>query len=336
MLSMTKLKLLIIEDSEDDALILISKLKKNGYEVDYIIVESEKDFKKAFSVKSWDAIIDDYNVPGFSGDHALEIFKATGIDIPFIVISGSMSAEEAVDILKSGAHDYIDKNNLLRLPHVLEREIKEAEVRNENKQYIAKLKETQETLRSALRQTIETIGDIVEKRDTYTSGHQKRVSILALAIAEQLGLGEEQKENILFSSLIHDLGKITVPASILNKPGKLSEIEMKMIKEHPASGYDIIKNNSFMQTIGKIIYQHHERLNGSGYPDGIKGDSIMVEAKIIGVADVVEAMSSHRPYRAALGLQAALKEITSKKGVLYDENAVNACNKVCSSKDFSF
>jgi putative two-component system response regulator len=333
---MHRLNLLIIEDSEDDALILLSKLKKSDYDVDYKIVESEEDFKKSLSKKEWDAIIDDYNVPGFSGNHALEVFKKTGIDIPFIVISGSINAEEAVNILKSGAHDYINKNSLLRLPHVLEREIKDAKVRSENRQYVARLKENQATLRTALRKTIETIGDIVEKRDPYTSGHQKRVSNLALAIAEQLGLEEEQKENIIFSSLIHDLGKITIPASILSKPGKLSEIEMEMIQAHPASGYDIIKNNSFMQTIGKIIYQHHERLNGSGYPDKIKGDSIMLEAKIIGVADVVEAMSSHRPYRAALGLQAALKEISSKKGALYDEDVVNACNKVCSRKDFSF
>jgi len=331
-----KINLLIIEDSEDDALINIKALQRDGYDVEYEIIDSEKDFKKALNNNEIDAIIADFNVPGFYGNRALEVFKEAGKDIPFIVVSGSITGEEAARILKSGAHDFIDKSNLMRLSHAVNREIAESVIRKKQREDELKLKQREKELGTALEQTIEIIGDIVEKRDPYTAGHQRRVSKLAMEIAKDLGLPDKQLEILKFSSLIHDLGKIVIPASILSRPGKLSDIEMEMIKSHPVEAFEILKKNNSMESYRKIIIQHHERINGSGYPLGIKGDKILIEAKILSVADVVEAMMSHRPYRPALGLKAALDEITQNKGILYESKVVDSCVSVFLQKGFKF
>jgi len=183
---------------------------------------------------------------------------------------------------------------------------------------------------------INTIAKIVETKDPYTSGHQQRVSKLAETIARKMKLPQEKIEGIRISSLVHDVGKISVPAEILNKPIKLTEIEFNLIKDHSQAGYDILKSIKFPWPIEKIVLQHHERLDGSGYPRGLKGEDIIIEARIIGVADVVEAMSSHRPYRPALGVDAALEEISKNKGILYDPEAVDICIKLVREKGFEF
>jgi PAS domain S-box-containing protein/putative nucleotidyltransferase with HDIG domain len=185
-----------------------------------------------------------------------------------------------------------------------------------------------EKLQSSLVGTVNTVAMILEARDPYTSGHQKRVAEISVAIAKELGLPEEQIQGIYFSSLIHDLGKIQVPAEILSKPGKLTRLEFDMIKTHSKVGYELLKEIEFPWPIAEIVYQHHERVNGSGYPRKLKGNRISIEAKIIGTADVIEAMSSHRPYRPALGLEAALDEINKNKGILFDPDIVVACIKV--------
>jgi HD-GYP domain-containing protein (c-di-GMP phosphodiesterase class II) len=149
-------------------------------------------------------------------------------------------------------------------------------------------------------------------------------------------LPQDKIEGIRIASLVHDIGKISLPAEILNKPTKLTEIEFNLIKDHSQTGYDILKSIEFSWPIAQIILQHHERLDGSGYPQGLKGEDILLEAKIIGVVDVVEAMSSHRPYRPALGIDAALEEITQKKGILYDPEVVDACTKLFKEKEFKF
>lgn len=333
---MKNILLLMIEDSKEDASLILSELRKNDYNVDYQIVDSEKSFKEALYNKKWDAIVADYFVPGFEGKHSFKILKESGIDIPFIVVSGAISAEDAVKILKAGAHDYIDKSNLLRLPSALEREIKDAADRKIIRENEIELKESAKVLKIALEQTIETIAVIIEKKDPYTSGHQKKVALLAVEIAKELKLSEERIEILKFSSLIHDLGKITIPSSILSKPGKLNDIEIEMIKEHPANGYEILRNNNFMENFSNIIKQHHERMDGSGYPGGLKGDEIIFEARIIGVADVVEAMSSHRPYRPALGIDQALKELELNSGILYDSKIVDTCIKIFRKNKFKF
>jgi PAS domain S-box-containing protein/putative nucleotidyltransferase with HDIG domain len=183
-------------------------------------------------------------------------------------------------------------------------------------------------LLGAMRSAVEAIAAMTEMRDPYTSGHQKRVAKLAVAIARELGTSDQTAEGIGLASTIHDIGKITVPAEILSKPGHLSDVEYRLIKGHPEAAAEILKTIKFPWQIAKIIMQHHERVDGSGYPFGLKGHQICLEAKIIAVADVVESMSSHRPYRAALGVDAALAEIVQKKGVIYDPEVVDVCVRV--------
>ncbi len=195
-------------------------------------------------------------------------------------------------------------------------------------QDITERKAAEGKLRNTVVGTVNTIALIVEARDPYTSGHQKRVADISVAIAQDLGLPDDAIQGIFFASLIHDLGKIQVPSEILSKPGLLTDLEFEMIKTHPKVGYELLKSIDFPWPIAEIVYQHHERLDGSGYPRKLKGEDVLVEAKIIGVADVVEAISSHRPYRPALGMDKALEEIKSKKGVLYDAKVVDSCVKV--------
>lgn len=183
-------------------------------------------------------------------------------------------------------------------------------------------------LERSLNQVIDVLALTVETRDPYTSGHQKRVAEIAKSIAKEMGLPVKTQQTIFMASMIHDIGKINVPAEILSKPGKLDEVEFALVKQHPVTGYEITKGIDFDRPISKIIRQHHERIDGSGYPDGLKGDDILLESRIVGVADVLEAMSSHRPYRPSLGMEAALEEIKKNSGILYDEKVVKVCSKL--------
>jgi PAS domain S-box-containing protein/putative nucleotidyltransferase with HDIG domain len=188
----------------------------------------------------------------------------------------------------------------------------------------------------SLHQMIETLANVIVARDSYTAGHQKRVANLASAIAAKLNLPLHTIEGIELSALIHDIGKIAVPAEILTKPSKLSSFELAMLRNHVQTGYDILKNMNFPWNLAQIILEHHERVDGSGYPNGLKGDSICEEAKIIAVADTVEAISSDRPYRKSKGIEAALEEITMNRGILYDDRVVDACLDVFKEDHFEF
>ncbi len=183
----------------------------------------------------------------------------------------------------------------------------------------------EQRLQENMLQTVEAIARIVEMRDPYTSGHQARVAELARMIARQMGSSDEQVHAIHLAGLVHDLGKIRIPAEILSKPGRLNEIEFSLIKMHPQAGYDILKGIDFSWPIAQMVLQHHEHLDGSGYPQGLKGEEILLGARILSVADVIEAMSSHRPYRPGLGMDAALAEITRMRGIHYDLQVVDAC-----------
>jgi PAS domain S-box-containing protein/putative nucleotidyltransferase with HDIG domain len=196
------------------------------------------------------------------------------------------------------------------------------------------LKASAEKLKNAMMGTIHVVATIVEQRDPYTAGHQRRVSEISSAIAKELGLPPEQVEGIKIAGLIHDVGKIAIPAEILTKPGKLSPIERSLVEVHAEAGYNILNGVEFPWPILDAIHQHHERMNGSGYPSGLKNEEIIIEARILAVADVMEAMASHRPYRPALGIDVALKEIENNKGVLYDEDIVNACLNLFRNKNF--
>ncbi|MFO7665654.1 MAG: transporter substrate-binding domain-containing protein [Desulfobacterales bacterium] len=191
-----------------------------------------------------------------------------------------------------------------------------------------------ESLRKALGATIQAIAVTVETRDPYTAGHQRRVADLSRAIANEMGLESDQTEGIRMAGVIHDLGKIAIPAEILSKPSKLSKIEYKLIQNHSKAGYDILKDIEFPWPVARIVLQHHERIDGSGYPGGLKGEEILIEARIIAVADVVEAIASYRPYRPGLGMEKAIGEITLNKGVLYDPNVVDACLRLFYEKKY--
>lgn len=198
----------------------------------------------------------------------------------------------------------------------------------EKKAAEGKISQSREKLDRALKGIVNAMGLVIEQRDPYTAGHQQRVAELVAAIALDMGLDEDRIEGLQLAAKIHDVGKMNVPAEILSRPGKISEIEFALIKNHPAAGYEILKNIDFPWPIAQIVLQHHERINGSGYPHGLKGESIILEAKILAVADVVAAMSFHRPYRAALGTEQALEEIIKNRGILYDAAVVNACVKL--------
>ncbi len=182
-----------------------------------------------------------------------------------------------------------------------------------------------DTIRRTFESSIKTMGEMLAARDPYTARHQRNVSVLADLIAMRLGMADDVREGLRIASLVHDLGKIRIPAEILNKPGTLSSLEFDLIREHPAIGSEILSNIQFPWPVSVIVAQHHERMNGSGYPCGLLGDEILPQARVLAVADVVEAMTSHRPYRAGLGLPAALEEIKNGRGILYDSPAVDAC-----------
>jgi PAS domain S-box-containing protein/putative nucleotidyltransferase with HDIG domain len=204
----------------------------------------------------------------------------------------------------------------------------------ERKQAEAKLQQTLENLRKAFDATIQVMVSAVEMRDPYTAGHQVRVAELARAIATEMGLPQDKIEEIRMAGSIHDIGKLSIPAEILVKPTKLTDIEFSLIKEHSRSGYEMLKNVESPWPLAQIVYQHHERMNGSGYPKNLKGDEIILEARIMAVADVVEAMASHRPYRPSLGIDAALAEIEKNKGTIYDNNVADACLKLFREKGY--
>jgi putative nucleotidyltransferase with HDIG domain len=214
--------------------------------------------------------------------------------------------------------------------HQLQREV------GERKRAEAELQQSFEKLQRLLEETVHVLLAAVEIRDPYTADHQRRVTVLACAIAEEMNLPKEQLDGLRMAALIHDIGKIYVPTEILNRSGKLTETELSLIKMHPKAGHDVLKMIEFPWPVAKIVLQHHERLNGSGFPQGLSKDDIILEAKILGVADVVEAMSSHRPYRPAHALKVAFDEIMLKKNVLYDTEVVDACLMLFSGKGFKF
>ena len=189
-------------------------------------------------------------------------------------------------------------------------------------------------LESMMRATLEAVANMVEMRDPYTAGHEKRVGELARDIGREMGWAEDRCRQMELIGLVHDIGKIAVPAEILTKPTKLTDIEMQLMRIHPQAGYDIIKHVPFPLPVADIIYQHHERMDGSGYPRGLKGDEILPESRVLAVADVIESMATHRPYRAARGIGEALAEIERHAGSLYDPEVCDAALRMFRDKGY--
>jgi PAS domain S-box-containing protein/putative nucleotidyltransferase with HDIG domain len=204
----------------------------------------------------------------------------------------------------------------------------------ERKQSEKQLQDTLENLRKSFDTIIQVMVSAVEVRDPYTAGHQIRSADLACAIATEMGLPQEKIDAIRMAGSIHDIGKLSIPAEILSKPTKLTEIEFSLIKEHALRGFEMLKDVESPWPLAKIVHQHHERMDGSGYPKNLKGEEILIEARILSVADVVEAIASHRPYRAGLGIDAALNEIEKNRGICYDDAVVDACLRLFREKGF--
>lgn len=198
------------------------------------------------------------------------------------------------------------------------------------------LKQSWEKQKKAMEGTVQAMAYTIETRDPYTAGHQKRVTKLACTIAREMNLAPDQIDGVRMAGGLHDIGKIYVPAEILSKPGKISPVEYNIIKTHPQVGFDILKSIDFPWPVGEFVLQHHERMDGSGYPNGLKGEEIHLEARILAVADVIEAMSTHRPYRAALSIETALTEVEENMGTLYDPDVVEVCLRLFRKKEFSF
>lgn len=240
-------------------------------------------------------------------------------------------------ILERAEDEEKTKDQLMNeLARLRQRIVKLETLEPERKRVEEELQHTLESLRKAIGATIQALALMVETRDPYTAGHQRRVANLARAIAIEMGFSRKQVDGIRMAGAIHDLGKISVPAEILSKPGRLTEIEFKLVKAHPQVAYDILKRIEFPWPIAQTVLQHHERMEGSGYPAGLSDEEILMEARVLGLADVVEAMCSHRPYWPALGIDKALEEISRHRGVLYDPNVVDACLKVFTERGFRF
>jgi PAS domain S-box-containing protein/putative nucleotidyltransferase with HDIG domain len=262
----------------------------------------------------------------------IESIKA---NIKDLIIKGQLTYESA-HICKNKAITPVEVNS--RIIKSGGRKLIVSAVRDisEEKRTAEELRQTSLRLQRAIEGAINAVALTTEIRDPYTAGHQHRVAKLACSIGRELGLSNEQIEGVRVAGTLHDIGKIYVPAEILSRPGRLRQNEINLVKDHAQVGYDLLSTIEFPWPVAQIVLQHHERMNGSGYPFGLFGDEILIEAKIMSVADVVEAMASHRPYRPALSIEEALLEISQQRGVLYSPEAVDACIKVFTQKGFNF
>jgi response regulator RpfG family c-di-GMP phosphodiesterase len=323
-----RLRILCLEDEPDDAELIGGLLRAAGLTIEMDVTAGRAEFERLLTSAPYDIVLADYKLPGFDAPAALEIVKERAPHVPLICVSGTIGEERAVAIVREGAADYILKDRLARLPLAVERALADAERERAQRQAEEALAESSERLRVALHDTVHAMGAVVELRDPYTSGHERRVTGLAVAIADAMGLDERAVETIRLAGEVHDVGKIGVPAEILSKPGALTTIERNLITQHPVLGYEILKPIAFDGPVAEAVRQHHERSDGSGYPQGLTGDDILLEARILAVADVVEAMASHRPYRPAFGTQIALAEVRNGAGTRYDRDVVAACEQV--------
>ena len=326
-------KILAVDDTPASLKLLSDILKEEGYEVRSAI-SGELALHSAISNPP-ELVLLDIRMPEMNGFEVCRQLKAHPAtrDVPVIFVSAISDTDEKVQGFELGAVDFVTKpyqrEELLARVHT---HLEINRLRNHLEELVA---ERTNKLKTSLLDFITAIAATVEMRDPYTAGHQRRVANLATAIAKELKLPENQIEGLNLAGVVHDVGKIRAPAEILCKPGRLNDIEYSLIKEHSGTGYEILKSIDFPWPIAQTVLQHHERQDGSGYPHGLKDGGILLEAKILAVADVVEAMMSHRPYRAGLGIDAALEEIERNRGALYEPLVVDACLKLFRKHGYS-
>ncbi len=332
-------RLAYVGSAEDDANKSVRTLAQFGYDEGYLaaariswadtelgrgptgtairtgVVQVNQNFQSEAALMPWrEAAL----ARGYQSSIALPLKNSAGILGVLTVYAAEPNAFNEVEIklLQELADDLAFGIQTLRTRHAQER--------------------SAERLQRSMEATVQAVASTVEMRDPYTAGHQRRVAELATAIARDMGLAQDHVRSVYLAGVVHDLGKIHVPAEILSKPGKLSVLEFELIKTHPQTAYDILKGVDFPWPIAQIVFQHHERIDGSGYPRGLKGEEILLEARILMVADVVEAMASHRPYRPALGNELALQEISANAGKYYDADVVRSCVGLFHEKGFVF
>ena len=338
--------ILIIDDETSIRITLCEFLKQEGYEV--LTAENVQSGMQRLQENDVDVILSDIIMPQESGISLLKYVHEVSPDIRVIMMTGEPTVDTAVEAIRLGAHDYLTKpvyrsalikavGHAVRFKELID-EKRALELQNQAQRENLERLEEERTgkLRDAMLNTAYATAAMLDLRDPYTAGHQRRVGSLARAIGKELGLSDDTVEGLHIAGCIHDIGKITVPFEILTKPVQLTPNEYAIIKEHPRKGYEVLKSYEMPWPIAEIVYHHHERLDGSGYPQGLAADQIGLETRIISVSDVVEAMSSHRPYRPSLGLESALNEISINKNKLYDPAVVDACLTLFREKGFCF
>ncbi len=326
--------ILVVDDEETLRYLIREGVERSGYGCS--VASDGLEALKILEEKGADVVISDIMMPGMDGIELAKRVKDEH-DADVILITGFIDEYSYDKVIEIGVSDFLEKpigmhELILRLRRVL-RERTNIRERNRAEE---ELRDSLKKLRTAMESIVEALVLAIEKKDPYTSGHQKRVATFAGAIAKEMGLPQDQIDGVRMAAMIHDIGKNAIPGQILSKPAELTKLEMGMIKEHPQIGYDILKGIEFPWPVAQMVLQHHERIDGSGYPQGLLGDAIYLAAKILGVADVVEAMASHRPYRASLGLERAMEEISKNSGILYDPDVVDAGLRLFREKGFEF
>ena len=333
------LRLLVVDDDKQIRRMLNRMLARDGYAV--TLASDGTQARKCLEKQAFDLVLCDVNMPGKFAIHLSRHIATRYADTAIIHITSVDNPNVADSAIEAGTYGYIIKpfnpnEVMINIRNALRRRNLEIANRNYRQNLEQMVEERTVRLRKSMEGIIRAMRLTVESRDLYTSGHQQRVARIATAMAQEMKLSRKQRQGIYLGGMIHDLGKISVPAELLSKPTRLSDTEFSLIKSHARVSYDILKEIEFPWPIADMMHQHHERMDGSGYPQELSGEEILPEARILCIADVVEAMASHRPYRPALGIDTALEEISDNAGKRYDPDAANACLRLFREKGFAF
>ena len=331
-----KAAVMVIDDDDSVLKTTTLILEEEGYQIDAFSTG-----KEAIDIFNKDihAVVLDINMPDMTGLQVFKEIKSINPYVPIIFHTGTAAMrDERRDLRRQfRPHAYVQKGDPEQLMDTVVSAVESYRIIVRNvklsESLYKELKKSTDKVKTNIEGTIHAMAMTVEMRDPYTAGHQRQVADLASAIAVKMGIPREQRDSIHLAGTIHDIGKMQVPTEILSKCGKLTELEFDMIKTHSQAGYDILKTIEFQWPIAEFVLQHHERMDGSGYPSGLKAESILIEARILSVADVVDAIVPHRPYRPALGIEKAQEEIFDNRGIVYDSDVVDACLSIISENN---
>jgi len=331
-----KAAVMVIDDDDSVLKTTTLILEEEGYQIDAFSTG-----KEAIDIFNKDihAVVLDINMPDMTGLQVFKEIKSINPYVPIIFHTGTAAMrDERRDLRRQfRPHAYVQKGDPEQLMDTVVSAVESYRIIVRNvklsESLYKELKKSTDKIKTNIEGTIHAMAMTVEMRDPYTAGHQRQVADLASAIAVKMGIPREQRDSIHLAGTIHDIGKMQVPTEILSKCGKLTELEFDMIKTHSQAGYDILKTIEFQWPIAEFVLQHHERMDGSGYPSGLQAESILIEARILSVADVVDAIVPHRPYRSALGIEKAQEEIFDNRGIVYDSDVVDACLSIISENN---